>query len=637
VDAGETPSSPAAALPDTRKTPADHSLPPRAIGNAANKHHAGYDRAGNRLYREDPVAASFGKAFDELYLYDGSYRLRDMKRGTLNAGKTAITGGTPTFGQCWTLDTTGNWRGFREDSNGDSTWDLVQSRSANPVNEITGITNTTGPAWANPAYNAVGNMTTIPQPADPTKSYTATYNAWNMLTKLVDASNGQAVQENAYDALRRRAVRKEFTAGVLSETRHFYYTAAWQIVEERLGTTPDSANPNRQFVWGLRYIDDLLLRDRDTDGNGSLDERLYGMQDPNWNVIAIANSGGDVQERYAVSAYGLSVFLSPAFSTRTSTLFESETLYVGYRFDAHSQLFIVRNRFYSHSLGWLQRDPVMTRNLYSYALGRPYRFVDPRGLAVITDSGTGHISSSVDTDNCTVTLVVKLCLKYSDDGFWTPGRRQRWEDRFEALVEEAWRSDHIVLTSSPSGCSPCRAGFRPNLQLSIYHDPCPQEAFKISVGSSDRQSSIGNESGTLDWYDIWESCMHIYREDDGTITIEYPLGGEWTVVPIGPLESGHPAIPEGTLPARPGDSTTYCQATVVHEMGHVIGVSHPGVGRGLRIGRNLLDPNDWLAYLVDAQGLMGFGMNIRASYFNPWASALSRVFHCCVDWSATSS
>jgi hypothetical protein len=40
--------------------------------------------------------------------------------------------------------------------------------TANPVNEITNISETAGPSWVTPVYSAVGNMTTLPQPADPT-------------------------------------------------------------------------------------------------------------------------------------------------------------------------------------------------------------------------------------------------------------------------------------------------------------------------------------------------------------------------------------------------------------------------------------------------------------------------------------
>ena len=57
------------------------------------------------------------------------------------------------------------------------TFFLDQSRSVNRVNEITDITESTGPSWVTPAYDRNGNMTTIPKPADPTASFTATYDA----------------------------------------------------------------------------------------------------------------------------------------------------------------------------------------------------------------------------------------------------------------------------------------------------------------------------------------------------------------------------------------------------------------------------------------------------------------------------
>jgi YD repeat-containing protein len=120
----------------------------------------GYDRASSRIWRENPSDSS--RRYDWLYGYDGLHRLHSAERGELNSGHTSIT--SPQFGQCWTLDPTGNWHGFRQDDDGNSTWDLIQARTSNPVNEITDIDNTTGPSWATPSYDANGNMTTIPRP-----------------------------------------------------------------------------------------------------------------------------------------------------------------------------------------------------------------------------------------------------------------------------------------------------------------------------------------------------------------------------------------------------------------------------------------------------------------------------------------
>ena len=84
----------------------------------------GYDRNGNRTYRENTVATANSAYFDEQYIHDLLDRLKHMDRGRLTALKDSIT--NKTFAQCWSLDETGNWKKFLEDSNGDGAWDLNQ-------------------------------------------------------------------------------------------------------------------------------------------------------------------------------------------------------------------------------------------------------------------------------------------------------------------------------------------------------------------------------------------------------------------------------------------------------------------------------------------------------------------------------
>jgi RHS repeat-associated protein len=346
----------------------------------------GYDRNGNRIWRENVVARSYGKYFDEEYLYDLVDRLKTMDRGELDDLKSQI--GNLQFAQRWGLDATGNWRSFLEDSDGDASWNLDQTRTSNKVNEIADINESAGPSWATPAYNRAGNMTTIPKPADPTQSFTATYDAWNRLVKLEDTSGTVAQYE--YDGAKRRTVKKTYAAGQLNETRRFYYTepGRWQVVEERVGT---STNPDRQFVWGPRYIDDLILRDRDTDADGTLDERLYGIQDANWNVTSVAATSGSVEERYAYHAYGTPIIFTAAFAPRGSSDFDWETGFAGYRRDDAVMLFQVRNRVYANGVGtWLQRDPLRLTgdsNLYLYVGGKPIAASDPAGAYVIIIGG----------------------------------------------------------------------------------------------------------------------------------------------------------------------------------------------------------------------------------------------------------
>ena len=259
----------------------------------------GYDRASNRQWRQDFVAESLPKYFDEFYNYDGVYRLLNLARGQLTGSPPFSGVSDQTFGEAWSLDPTGNWGGYVQQSTA-GTDTLDQTRTASAVNEITGITNSVGAAWAQPGYDAAGNMTTMPQPNSPGDPYAAIYDAWQRLRFLNDTSGPTPVpvQENRYDGRNFRVRKLAYSSGTLSETRDFYYTDWWQALEERV-----SDAVNRQYIWGIRYIDDLVLRDRSVSG-GTLNERMYALQDANWNMAAIygtpaGGSSNSIQERYA--------------------------------------------------------------------------------------------------------------------------------------------------------------------------------------------------------------------------------------------------------------------------------------------------------------------------------------------------
>lgn len=361
----------------------------------------GYDRVSSRMYRKVPTDTS--NKFDELYSHDGIHRLDDLKRGQLNGSHTSMA--NTDFQQAWTLDETGNWSNFKQDNNGNGTWDLDQDRTSNKVNEITDLDNTAGSQWGTPQYDRAGNMTRIPNNESSTFSWSEltvddwydltvdewyglpattddepSYDAWNRIVRL--NREGKTLQISEYDALRRRTVAKSYADGILEETRHTYFTSAWQVIEERVDSDNDA---DRQNVWGIRYIDDLILRDRDTTGNGTLDERLYALQDANWNVTSVCDTSGTIQERYAYDAYGKPLFLNAAYANKTSSSYDWKTLFAGYHFDAAPRLYQVRNRSFAPELGsWLQRDPidysVGTMNLYEYALSQPATMTDSLGL-----------------------------------------------------------------------------------------------------------------------------------------------------------------------------------------------------------------------------------------------------------------
>jgi hypothetical protein len=101
----------------------------------------------------------------------------------------------------------------------------------------------------------------------------------------------------------------------------------------------------------------LILRDRSV--SGTLDVRLYAMQDANWNVTGIVNTTGAVQERYNYSAYGALTFLNSSFNPIESSEFEWETTYCVYRYDVAVDAQLVRNRWLSSTLGcWLSTEDI---------------------------------------------------------------------------------------------------------------------------------------------------------------------------------------------------------------------------------------------------------------------------------------
>ncbi|MEX0885471.1 MAG: hypothetical protein WD009_03435 [Phycisphaeraceae bacterium] len=254
-----------------------------------------------------------------------------MRRGTLNDNKDAIA--TFAFRQNWLLDGLGNWAGFDEDldGGGGSGWDLEQTRAHSDANEITSTTETTGSAWAGTDHDAAGNMVEMPRADDPTDGVEAVYDAWNRLVELIDESTQDTLAKYQWDGMGRRIVVEVYDEGDPDETRH-YYTQQHQIVEVRVDGT-SSSDLAEQYVWGApgRYVDELILRDRDTTGNGELNERLYALQDTNFNVVAIVDDDGSVQERYRYAPHGQRTVLNANFSAHPNPHHGGHSFGFGFR------------------------------------------------------------------------------------------------------------------------------------------------------------------------------------------------------------------------------------------------------------------------------------------------------------------
>jgi RHS repeat-associated protein len=354
-----------------------------------DRYQYGYDQNSNRLWKANVVGTPIvSGGLDERYSYNDINRLTQMQRGTLSGG---VITGTPVRQMDYTLDPTGNWNAYLTKTNG--TTDLNQTRSHNMVNEIEVITST--PGWASPpSYDAAGNMTSFPQPASPTNAFTATYDAWNRMVSVNDS--GGAVATYRYDGRNRRIVKNTVAT---SETRHFYYTSNWQDIEERTGS---STSMDKQYVWGVQYIDELICRDDATP------ERLYACQDANFNLTAITDTGGTVVERYGFDPYGNRTIYDGSWTPQSTSGYSWVVGFQGLVQDSETSLIYVRNRYLHSMLGiWMQRDPLgihhITRssaqcsfnlgdeliqrsaigmNLYQVEESNPITNTDPSGLFI---------------------------------------------------------------------------------------------------------------------------------------------------------------------------------------------------------------------------------------------------------------
>ncbi len=309
----------------------------------------GYDQDGNVLWKLNTV----NTAYSELYTYDNLNQVATMQRGTLNSGKTGLTGGA-SYSQSWTPDALGNFTTVT--TNG-----TAVNNTVNQQNEYT----TTGVT-----YDADGNTT-----ADGTGE-TFVYDAWN---RLVDVkSGGSTIAAYGYDGLGRKLVQ---TDG--SITTDLYYSDQWQVLEERIGGVVQARN-----VWSPVFQDALVLRDQSSLHNVTLDQRLYVEQDTDYNVTSLVISTGSVVERYVYNAYGKVSYLTATWGSLSGSAYGAEYLYQGQRADATTSLYDSRNRAYDPALSrFLQTDPSGLRpddNDYRYERDNSINGMDPTGLTSMT-------------------------------------------------------------------------------------------------------------------------------------------------------------------------------------------------------------------------------------------------------------
>jgi len=116
--------------------------------------------------------------------------------------------------------------------------------------------------------------------------------------------------------IRKRADMETPPAGEPTQERVMYYSASWQLLEERItddllveAPAEPEVNRHMQYIWGNRYIDDIALRRQNHNfGNDSPDvtyeDTRYHLTDTLFSTVVIINHAGAVSERVSYSPYG---------------------------------------------------------------------------------------------------------------------------------------------------------------------------------------------------------------------------------------------------------------------------------------------------------------------------------------------
>jgi len=345
-------------------------------------------------------------------------------------------------------------------------------------------------------------------------AYAATYDAWNRLAELKSGAN--VVLKCEYDGLGRRTKKHINTSSPLDQTydeyQHFFYNAAWQILETRLSesenTGPETLQPEYQYVpgraslpwldrWSVRYIDAPVLRDVNTDSDDLCDdERLYYLNDANMNVTCLVEDDGDVAERYVYDPYGNCTVYDDDWSDTVpwANSKKNNIRFCGYYFDNETGLYNPRNRYYHPPLGrWMSREPahyVQGYNAYEATFSNPAIFVDPDGRAAADTVGSANKPFR-----------------------WREGRKE-YRARWEAAPEGVWEK---IAAGELDACPATLV-----LPDTIYEDL--EEAWQLTLQTNQEQGGVitlvggqfvtwGPVVGTEGGVNVEESAPPLYQKE----------------------------------------------------------------------------------------------------------------------------
>jgi RHS repeat-associated protein len=261
-----------------------------------------------------------------------------------------------------------------------------------------------------------------------------TYNYKNQIIKAQD----QTTEANyKYDALGRR-VQKAVTVGSATKTTNYYYSGN-HVIEERDG----SDNVLNHYIYG-NGIDEIIRMDS---YSGATATSYYFHTNGIGSVTAITDTNGDLVERVSYDIFGMPTFTDVAGEIVSKSTIGNTLLFHGRRYDAETNLYYFRARYYDPIMGrFLQTDPMGyedSMNLYQGFNMNPINFVDPLGRWYIGEHA--NITNSVTQDE-EYENIRKIIYNYKKNNIYIAHnslnegleRGSIWPDLPKGLVNLIW-------------------------------------------------------------------------------------------------------------------------------------------------------------------------------------------------------
>jgi RHS repeat-associated protein len=266
----------------------------------------------------------------------------------------------------------------------------------------------------NPAYDADGNATAYPLPANPGANSTLVWDAENRLTSTTVNGTTTSYQ---YDAQSRRiAIWRAGLQPASSPPSTTFIYDSWNPIAEYGGAGLQATDLSKTYTWGIDLsgsmqgaggVGGLLAV---TDATGS----YYPTYDGNGNVSEYLDETGAIAAHYEYDPFGTTTTATgpkaPDFTHRFSTK----------PLDAETGLYYYGYRYYDPVTGrWPSRDPIGEEggiNIYGFVGNDGVNLWDNLGLAAIRTDHTATIRASLALSDYDAAEVSYTIIKDDSNG-----------------------------------------------------------------------------------------------------------------------------------------------------------------------------------------------------------------------------